>query len=317
MINANDINTLLLKTRHSTKIIEQYFDNLRVEFDCILSKNRELPTSIIDKLNQAFDETPLTWHNAYKIEKYLSYLCDEEILDADLKRSLLLYKKHFSNIEYKYYQCELEEIIKNNENIEEKRSLLLRLQSEMHAFYVNRSEMREYGFLTRIRVAFLFLIGLFFFLISLIYCFYFDHLDTSSEMIILVISSGFFGASFSMLVGLKSQMAMASMEDLKILHRQGYLLKRSFIGVGGALMTYFLIQSGFLSFLVNDSLIPILPVEEIEKNTYRNISLLIIWSFVAGFSEMLVPSLLSGIEKRINISQEGNPTEKRESKVEF
>ena len=118
-------------------------------------------------------------------------------------------------------------------------------------------------------------------------------------MIVIVIAAGFFGANFSMLVNLKTLLAAASLEDLKVLHRQGYIIARSCIGVGAALIIYFLMQSNFLSSIISENLIPKLPIDDDSRREYKNISLLIIWSFLAGFSEMLVPNLLIKIEGRI------------------
>lgn len=302
MTSKHTIKELLFTTKYPAKVIEQYFDNLRVEFDSILAIPKDLPENIISEIDNAFNEPQLSWSNAYRIEQYLSHICDEETLDTDLKRLLVTYQRHFPEESYNHYKNELEEIKRGDGGEKEKRSVLLRMQAELHSFYIKRSECRDYGFLTRIRVAFIFIIGIAFFLSSLIYCFYFEHLHTSSEMIIITIASGFLGASFSMLVGLKGQLAAASMEDLKILHRQGYILKRAFIGVGAALIAYFLIQSGLLNNLINSELLPVLPVEDTPDmiKSYKNISSLIIWSFIAGFSEILVPNLLIGIENRIS-----------------
>ena len=118
-------------------------------------------------------------------------------------------------------------------------------------------------------------------------------------MIVIVIASGFFGANFSMLVNLKTQLAIASLEDLKILHRQGYIFARSCIGGGAALIIYFLLQSNLIGNVVSESLTPKFPITDYSIESYKNISILIIWSFLAGFSEMLVPSLLIGIERKI------------------
>ncbi len=302
MVSKHTITDLLFTTKYPEKVIEQYFDNLRVEFDSILAKRKDLPENILSEINNAFDQPQLSWSNAYKIEQYLSHISDEETLETDLKRLLVTYQRHFSEKNYNHYKNELEEIKKGSDDEKEKRSVLLRMHAELHSFYIKRSECRDYGFLTRIRVAFIFLIGIALFLFSLVYCFYFKHLQTSSEMIIITMASGFLGASFSMLVGLKGQLAIASLEDLKILHRQGYILKRAFIGVGAALIAYFLIQSQLLSNVINSALLPELPIKDTSNliESYKNISSLIIWSFIAGFSEILIPNLLVGVEHRIS-----------------
>ena len=291
----------LFHTKHPNNLLQMYLDNLRVEYDCIIANGECLPQTIIEKIDSLFKASPSNWFNAYKIEQYLSHCCGEDMLDVDVKRELVAYRKHFSLDEFGHYQNEYEDIISNGKGAVEKRSLLIRLQSELHAFYMKRSECHEYGLLARVRVSFNFILALVLFIFSLMYTFYYQHIPTSSEMIVLAFTTGYLGASFSILVGLKAQLAEASIEDLKIIHRQSFIVKRSFIGVGAAVTTYFLLQSGFLTNLLAESLLPELPINDQKPliESYLNISKLIIWSFIAGFSEMFVPKLLGGVEARI------------------
>lgn len=146
--------------QNQKKIIDFYFNNLRVEFDSIRSKKNENERydSIVEKIEEAFikakenSEDYKNWVTAYKIENYLTHICDEDTLNADLKRYLLIYKRHFPQQDYDHYESETkdlfekekatkdkltaqEEVIKPIEKsspfLNEKRSLLLRLQSEL------------------------------------------------------------------------------------------------------------------------------------------------------------------------------------------
>lgn len=278
-----------------------YFENLRVEYDALLAREIDLPESILTEISRIFSEKR-SWINAYKIEQYLSHICDEEALDTDLKRYLVDYRNHFQADAVDHYRKELEEIEEKNKGLTEKRSILLRMQAELHSFYVKRSECQEFGFLTRVRVSFVFMTAVATFIATLFYCFYFRHMVQSSEMIIVTFSSGFLGASFSLLIGLNEHIARASLEDLRVMHRLNFILKRTFVGIGAALTTYFLLQSGLLENILAEELLPRLPVEDDGEpsKTYPNISKLIIWAFIAGFSEMFVPRILGSVEKRIS-----------------
>jgi hypothetical protein len=325
------LKALLFSTKYPTQVIEQYFDNLRVEFHSTIAKRKDLPQNIIAEIEKTFsrvsdesdtDKNKLSWFDAYRIEKYLVHICDEETLDTNLKRLLVSCQDHLPEKSYNSYKSELEDIKKKGGR-QEKQSLLLRMQAELHSFFIKRSENREYGFLTRIRIAFIFLVAVALFVSSVICVFCFNDYATTPGMVTITIASGFLGASFSMLVGLKRQLATATMEDLKILHRNSYIFKRAIIGVGAALISYFLIQSGLLDNLINNDLLPDLQIsdaqykyvgdvqylqyvryeqniQDIQDSRYENISVLIIWSLIAGFSEILVPSLLIGVENRIS-----------------
>lgn len=299
--NKHTFIELFFSSKYPEKIIKQYYVNLRVEFDNILSKNSNLPSDIINKIETLFKVSEMDWSKAYEIEQYLAHICDEESLEIDLKRHLVSYRNHFSVEEYTHYENEINELLSGSKNVVEKRSILLRILNELHSFYTKRAECRDYGFITRVRTAVTFLIGFFLFLLSLVYCFYAKHMPLSSEVLIITVSSGFFGASFSMLTGLKEQIANSTMEDLKVFHRVIYVLIRPFIGVGAALIFYFFIQSE----LLQGDLFPMLPIREKGQladhliGDYPEISLMIIWSFIAGFSEKLVPRMLKKTGEKI------------------
>lgn len=289
---------LLFSNKIPVNILKQYFVNLRVEFDSISAKNEGLPKTVVDKIEEAFEE-PLSWFNAYKIEQYLAHICDEEKLEIYLKRYLDNYRDHLSESGYHHYRNELREIESGEADIEEKRSVVLRMQSELHTFYVRRSECRDYGLLTRTRITAVSFVGIILIILSLIYCCYFDDVPAWAKMIPIVFASGFLGTSFSMIVGLKSILANATIEEFKIMHRCTYIIKRLLIGVSAAFVLYFLLQSGFLDHVVSDDLLP-KRNGVLEWDSYKNISMLMIWSFIAGFSEKLVPDMLFKVENRMS-----------------
>ena len=235
-------------TQRSEEIINHYLNNLKAQFDCILSKKEESLNNhpIVEKITRVFidiDQEPYrhkNWITAYKVENYLTHIYDRETLDINLKRYLSVYKKHFLQQDFEHYEKEVNKLYdlesnrgKSEDYLDEKRSLILRLQSELHAFYIKRAEQRNLAFFSRIRVAFVFLVAVIIFLLSLLLCASTKQ-PPSSEIILIVITSGFFGANFSMLVSLKGQLAAATLEDLKFLHRYGYILPRSCIGIGAA-----------------------------------------------------------------------------------
>ena len=119
---------------------------------------------------------------------------------------------------------------------------------------------------------------------------------------------GFLGALFSRLITLQTQWSAIALE-LSNARSYHYIVLRASIGVLGALVVYFFLQSG----LVEGSVFP--KFKDLTLNTFNqadeprwptrlilpslNLALLIMWSFIAGFSESLVPTVLSNTERQL------------------
>src|SRR5262249_3082766 len=122
------------------------------------------------------------------------------------------------------------------------------------------------------------------------------------------LTSGLLGAFFSRLITVQRQFASMTLEDV-FLHRElSYSLLRAGVGVCGALIVYFFLQSG----IVNGALFPEFPKIAIEwvqppdgalpmifVSPSKALALLTFWCFLAGFSEALVPSILSNAERQL------------------
>jgi len=127
-------------------------------------------------------------------------------------------------------------------------------------------------------------------------------------------ASGFFGASFFMLIQLQQKLSEGDVDDVRDLWTYRMLILRCIVGIGAASILYFFFKSG----LLEGSLWPKLTelgfeeVVIIEGDTQKpkpiplkqkavpnlNFSLLVDWSFLAGYSQTLVPNLLLKTENR-------------------
>jgi len=125
---------------------------------------------------------------------------------------------------------------------------------------------------------------------------------------------GFLGALFSRLITLQAQWSAMAFDELFNAKSYGYIVLRASIGVLGALVVYFFLRSG----LVSGSVFPdftkltmtTLPSTEWPTKLLLpspNLALLIIWSFVAGFSESLVPTVLSNTERQLGGAVSAKP----------
>jgi hypothetical protein len=126
-------------------------------------------------------------------------------------------------------------------------------------------------------------------------------------------SAGFFGAMFSRLWYLQSNWNRLSLGALTDARDLVSILLRGAVGVAGAVVVYFVLLSG----LIGGQLFPDLRRLTIEVVTFPleakndalrpmtllvpngQLALLVVWSFLAGFSERLVPSILRQTEARL------------------
>ncbi len=120
---------------------------------------------------------------------------------------------------------------------------------------------------------------------------------------------GLLGALFSRLINLQS--SNLKLEELHNAQGPGYIALRACIGVCGAVIVYFFLQSE----LVQSVLFPVFKKlgEDVKSvgdgNLFQisNLARLIIWSFIAGFSELLVPSILSTTEGQLGVAVSARP----------
>jgi hypothetical protein len=133
--------------------------------------------------------------------------------------------------------------------------------------------------------------------------------------LVIAMASGLFGASFFMMVELQRRIAQGGVADVRDMWTVPMLLLRCIVGVGAASILYFFFRSGLLEGSLWPDLgvlgfQPVAPAVDGEGrevaylNAGRRIvpntafALLIVWSFIAGYSQTLVPNLLLSTEGR-------------------
>jgi hypothetical protein len=123
------------------------------------------------------------------------------------------------------------------------------------------------------------------------------------------LTAGLLGAFFSRLLSIQRQWGEMTLDEV-FLHREwSYTLLRAGVGVCGALIMYFFLRSG----IAEGALFPkfqeimiefiAVPGETAVPMTFvmpsKSLALLTFWCFLAGFSEALVPSILSSTERQL------------------
>jgi hypothetical protein len=130
-------------------------------------------------------------------------------------------------------------------------------------------------------------------------------------------TAGLFGALFSRLLYLQSKWDALTVGGLKDAREFTSIILRGCVGMIGAVIVFFFLKSG----VMGGSLFPTFSdvgierfpsSEKLEKasgnmiaklNHYyptKDLALLVVWSFLAGFSERLVPSILRDTETTIS-----------------
>jgi hypothetical protein len=130
------------------------------------------------------------------------------------------------------------------------------------------------------------------------------------------LTCGLLGALFSRLSTLQTHWSIMAVDELYNARAFHYILLRASIGMCGALIVYFFLQSG----LVQGKVFPEFQKLQLGEGTTAvfqksaklmlpsaDLALLIVWSFIAGFSESLVPSVLSNTERQLGGAINGKP----------
>jgi hypothetical protein len=130
------------------------------------------------------------------------------------------------------------------------------------------------------------------------------------------VTAGFFGAMFSRLLFLQANWNVLSLGALKDARDFTSIFLRGAVGMTGAVVVYYFLLSGViggglfpqfkqiglhqLEFNETPSVANSVPLRLILPNA--QLALLVVWSFLAGFSERLVPSILQTTEASLGES---------------
>ncbi len=271
------------------ELIEQFFVTLNATFQQVKATNPSSNNEILEKIEELLKLT--SWQNAYEIERLLVEIYDDKTLDVEVNRRLVDAKANLSENISSHYDNQIAAATEEST----KRSILNRMINDLQWNYAIKEARRKYSRVVSIKNGWAFIISLVIFVLIFVLGKSYI-LNGKLPYLVIALSAGLVGASFSMVVTSKSRLAASSFDELKGLHRTIYVVTRSLIGLGATLILYFMLQAGLLT----GSVFPKFS-EVTQKQELINLALLISWSIVAGFSEKFVPNLLAKAEEKATI----------------
>lgn len=253
-LNSEKISSWLKKgAKEEPELIEQFFVTLSATFQQIKVNN---PTAVVDTIESIDDLLKVrSWKNAYEIERLFVDIYDEKTLDVEVDRRLVEAKTNLSENLSSHYAKKVGEIPKvddttTNEKklsiVEEKRAILNRMLNDLQWKYALKETSKKYSRDITYLNGYAFIISAIIFGVMIVLGELFDWIG-NLDYLVIALGAGLVGASFSMVVNSKSRLAASSFDELKVLRRPIYVIIRALIGLGAALILYFILQAGILA----------------------------------------------------------------------
>ncbi|CAK0772955.1 conserved membrane hypothetical protein [Gammaproteobacteria bacterium] len=286
---------------------EQSFQTLNAQFQAIPEKLEPQQTIIREQIHTLLSEKNnqhWTLTNSHRVEQLLVFLYDADTVRTEFGRRLLEARKMLTPQIFAWYEKAYRTTMADRTAtaIQAQRSLLQHLISDLQWRYTVSAVRHCYIKQLGGRVAGWFAVLTLSFVFALLN-WQLPELATMtnghlSQFIGMGSLAGGMGAAFSMLIGFRNGSDKSSLEDLKLLRSQSLIFARILVGVGAALVLLLLFKAGGLG----GGIFPNLSSSAIsETGSTGNATalLLLLWCFLAGFSEKLVPTLLAKVEGQI------------------
>jgi hypothetical protein len=286
-------------------LVDQFFSTLGATYQQIKASGEDLShlagvTSQIEDLLAG----ERSWRNAYHIEQLMVPLYTGDRLDVELQRRLLEAERISPPIAGYYARPELAK----DASPERKHALLARLINDLQWRYENRQVEAYYRGILAQRIGWAFIIATFLFLLPVVLIFV-NELKSVPEWasLFIVMASGLMGAAFSMLLSANNRTQDGDIEDLRTARRWPFIFSRAFVGIGASLILYYCIAAKIVEGPVFPKIEALFDKSTAAPDFRSSFALLIVACFLAGFSERLVPNLLSRAEKNADLKQTPPP----------
>jgi|RhiMethySRZTD1v2_1073278.scaffolds.fasta_scaffold54791_1 hypothetical protein len=256
----------------------------------------------IDALLNARRPQGIRWSEAYEVEQLMVEVYDEAALATESQVRVIEAVKTLHPQLAAFYRDKLTD----KEPLPRRRSLLARLVNDLQWRYTVNEVKRRYSKDITRRTGEIFATSMLLFALATGFMIVdqqlaLDLIPSHLAYLIVAALAGTWGATFSMLGSLKSRLEASELDDMKLIRPVVMLLSRALIGTGAGCVLYFLIASG----LLGGGAFP----EEANLGSYdfKTLALLIVWCFIAGFSEKLVPGILEKNLARLGATTSPDP----------
>lgn len=282
--------------------LDDEIENLRTQFYVTLraylariEASRPEDSAALDRVRAllATDRRP-RWSECYEVEQLMVHLFDEQTLSTELEVRLLEAKSALRKTVWEYYEREALAVAGSTER---RRALLARLVNDLQWRYTVQEGKRRFAksLTTRTGIVFVIALSAFTSLATYAHVHGWEFSVGDWRLLFAAAVSGMWGAAFSMLTGLQQRIRDSAIYDLNLTRALTMLVARALLGAGAACVLYVFFASGMMT----GAMFPKL-VDSQGFLSRQTMSLLVIWCFVAGFSEKLVSNLLSKTEAKVN-----------------
>jgi hypothetical protein len=288
-----------------TELTKQFFVTLRAYVARLDTGDESRSPKSFKHVEELLQNADGTWSEAYQVEQLLVELFGERSLEVELQSRLLECESNLRPGLAAHYV----KLAASLKEPAERRALLARVVNDLQWRYTVNEVRRTYSKdITKITGQ-IFIVGIAAFAVAVVGIALFGKglpAAASDAMYLLLAGlAGGWGAGFSMLASLKSRMDAADLDDLKLMKSGWILWSRPLIGVGAACILYFFLVSGVLGGTAFPTSLK--PDPALGLLTPKDLALLIVWCFIAGFSERLVPALLAKTEERVTGKSGNDP----------